>query len=226
MTFEDLPLKRQSTAQQVASGLSDMIMSGALTAGAPLRESAIAASLGISRNTVREAVRILEQGGLVRHEMHRGAVVIEPSVDELDELYQARLRLEVAAVRHAHAPERVRAVRAAFEELAEATASGQAHEIVVKDLAFHAAVVGLLASKRIDAFYSQLATELRFYLMVLSVTDREYERPESVLEEHRPILDALESGDTEAAVQAVTVHVEGNGERLKAILEGRSQSPS
>jgi DNA-binding GntR family transcriptional regulator len=91
--------------------------------------------------------------------------------------------------------------------------------IVVKDLAFHSAVVGLLESRRIDAFYSQLATELRFYLMVLSVSDREYERPRSVLEEHRPILEALESGDIEAAVRAVTVHVESNADRVKAILE-------
>ena len=66
---ENLTLHRTSTAQQVADGLSDAIMRGEMPPGAPIRESAIAASLGISRNTVREAVRMLENGGLVRHTM-------------------------------------------------------------------------------------------------------------------------------------------------------------
>lgn len=220
-TFDALQIQRTSTAQQVASGLSDMIMGGSFAAGDRLRESAIATSLGVARNTVREAVRILEQGGLVRYEMHRGAVVIEPSVDEVNDLYEARLKLEVSAVRDAPPSRQVEGVRAAFEELCAAADSGQAQDIVAKDLAFHAAVVGLLGSRRIDAFYAQLTTELRFYLMVLTVSEREYERPGSVVDEHRPILEALEAGDLDAAAAALTQHIKDNARRVRAIFDKR-----
>ena len=82
----------------MAKGLRDKILRGDLGPGQPLRENAIALALKISRNTVREAVRLLEQSGLVKYEFNRGTVVIDPSVDDLMELYCARLALEVAAV--------------------------------------------------------------------------------------------------------------------------------
>jgi len=173
--LDELVLHRVSTAQQVADGLSEMILNGNLAPGAPLRESAIAASLGISRNTVREAVRILEQGGLVRRpEMHRGASVVEPSDEELADLYKARLKLEVMAAGEDNTPESVAEVRAAFDAMVEAAELRQLKLIVERDLALHAAIVRRLGSRRIDAFYEQLALQLRFFLMVLSVEDLEY----------------------------------------------------
>jgi DNA-binding GntR family transcriptional regulator len=68
-----LQLRRESTAQQVASALRELIVTGGLPSGAHLREAALAQQLGVSRNTVREAVQILVSDGLVRREMHRGA---------------------------------------------------------------------------------------------------------------------------------------------------------
>lgn len=79
----DIKLRRTTTAQQVADGLSELIMSGRFEPGTRLRESAIAAELGVSRNTVREAVRVLQLGGLVRHEVNRGAVVITPTSENV-----------------------------------------------------------------------------------------------------------------------------------------------
>ena len=220
--FSDIRLNRVSAAEQVARALTDKIMSGALQAGEPLRESAIAMSLGISRNTVREAVRLLEQSGLVRHELHRGTIVIEPSVDELFELYQTRKRLEVASVTETPASERLPVLHEAFASLAAAAVRGDAREIVEEDLAFHAALVGLLGSKRIDAFYTQLVRELQFFVMVLTVEDREYERPDFVIEEHQVIYDAVIAGDTERARGAVSEHIDRNMHRLTAILINRT----
>src|SRR5882757_6107666 len=114
---ENLTLRRTSTAQQVADGLSDAIMRGEMAPGAPIKESAIAASLGISRNTVREAVRVLEAGGLVRHTMHHGAAVLDPSQEDLAELYRARMTLELAAAGVPRTAEELAPVRAALHEL-------------------------------------------------------------------------------------------------------------
>ena len=64
--LEGLVVRRSTTEQQVADGLSERILAGAFTPGDRLRESAIAAEVGVARNTVREAVRILELSGLVQ----------------------------------------------------------------------------------------------------------------------------------------------------------------
>ena len=76
MTYQpDIAIQRQSTAEVVADTLMRMIVSGALPAGVPLRESSLAPKLGISRNSLREGIRLLEQSRLVQYEIHRGAVV-------------------------------------------------------------------------------------------------------------------------------------------------------
>lgn len=218
---DGLTVRRTTAAQHVADGLADRILHGAIPPGQRLRESAVAAELGISRPTVREAVRMLEQRGLVRVEASRGAVVIAPTDDELDALYGARAELEAAAVSSVRSDADLVEVHAALAALREAAATGEPGVIVERDLAFHAAVVGLLASRRIDAFFAQMAQELRFYLMVLSVSDREYENAEAVVTEHETIVAAIEQRDPAVAVAAVRHHIEINAARVKAILAER-----
>lgn len=214
-------MTRSTAAQQVAAGLASRIVAGAFAPGARLRESAIATELGVARNTVREAVRILELSGLVRHEVNRGAVVISPTPEKVEELYAARERLETAAVSRAAETPEIDALRKAYEDLVEAAASHDVLRIVDVDLAFHATIVSMLHSSRIDEFYADLLVELRFYLTVLSLEDREFEHPDDILTEHRVILEAVESGNAAAAVEHVRAHIERNAKRVIEILQGR-----
>jgi DNA-binding GntR family transcriptional regulator len=219
--LEGMVLRRSTTAQQVADGLSERILAGAFAPGDRLRESAMATELGVARNTVREAVRILELSGLVRYEVNRGAVVISPTPENVETLYTARERLETAAVSRVPSPEQLTAISEAFDALVEATGSHDARRIADQDLAFHSAIVALLDSSRLDEFYAELTQELRFYLMVLSVEDREFENPGVVLAEHEAILSAIRSRDPDRAVREVRVHIETNAQRLKEILAER-----
>jgi DNA-binding GntR family transcriptional regulator len=219
--LDGMVLRRSTTAQQLADGLSERILAGAFTPGDRLRESAIAAELGVARNTVREVVRILELGGLVHYEVNRGAVVISPTPEAVDALYIARERLETAAVLRAPRSEQLAAISEAFDALVRAADSRDARRIVDKDLAFHTAIVALLDSSRIDGFFAELTRELRFYLMVLSVEDREFESPDVLLAEHEAILSAIRSGDTARAVREVRAHIDTNAQRVKGIMAGR-----
>jgi DNA-binding GntR family transcriptional regulator len=219
--LDGMVLRRSTTAQQVADGLSERILGGAFAPGDRLRESAIATQLGVARNTVREAVRILELGGLVRYEVNRGAVVISPTPEKVDALYTARERLETAAVLRTPTREQLAAIGDAFTALAQAASSRDARRIVEMDMAFHTAIVAMLGSSRLDEFYAELTQELRFYLMVISVEDREYENPAAVLAEHEAILDAIRSRDPHRASAQVRSHIETNARRLKEILAER-----
>ena len=218
-------VRRVSTAQQVADGLTEMILDGKMAPGEPLKESAIAATLGISRNTVREAVRILEQGGLVRRqEMHRGATVVEPSDEELADLHRARMLLEVAGAAATTTPEAVAAVRAAYDAMVDAAELHQLELLVQRDLDFHAAIVAQLRSRLIDAFYGQLARELRYFLMVLSAEDHEYQQPARLLHEHGQIMQALEAGQIAEAQQLTAVLIQENEQRVRSIFQQRGQA--
>lgn len=219
--LDGMVVRRSTTAQQVADGLSERILAGVFPPGDRLRESAIAAELKVARNTVREAVRILELSGLVRHEVNRGAVVIAPTAQNVDAVYTARDRLETAAVSRTPTAERLTVIGNAFDALAQAAGSGDPRRIVETDMAFHAAIVAMLGSSRLDEFYAELTLELRFYLMVLSVEDREYENPAALLAEHEAILTAIRSGDPGRAATEVSSHIETNARRLKEILAQR-----
>src|SRR5689334_517038 len=207
--LDGLEVRRTTTAQQLADGLSERIMAGAFGPGDRLRESAIAAELGVARNTIREAVRILELTGLVRYEVNRGAVVIAPTPENVDALYTARERLETAAVARTPRPDQLDAITTAFNDLVEAAKTGDTGAIVDRDLAFHQAIVALLDSSRLDEFFAALTKELRFYLTVLT---RE-EAPDEVVAEHQVILDAIRLGDRDRAVAEIRAHVDASVQR-------------
>jgi DNA-binding GntR family transcriptional regulator len=146
--------------------------------------------------------------------------VISPTPETVGALYTARERLETAAVSRTPTTEQLTAIGDAFGALAQAARSRDARRIVETDMAFHAAIVAMLDSSKLDEFYAELTRELRFYLMVLSAQDREYDNPAALLAEHQAILTAIRSGDPARAAAEVRSHIETNGRRLKEILSG------
>lgn len=215
--LDGLEVRRTTTAQQLADGLAERIMAGAFGPGDRLRESAIAAELGVARNTIREAVRILELTGLVRYEVNRGAVVIAPTRENVEALYTARERLETAAVARTPRPEQLQAITTAFDDLVKAAKTGDRKKIVDRDLAFHQAIVAVLDSSRLDEFYAAMTKELRFYLTVLSKD----ETPDEVVAEHRVIVDAIRDGDRDRAVAEISAHIDTSVQRLEEMLDAR-----
>jgi DNA-binding GntR family transcriptional regulator len=88
-----LPVKR-TIADQVAELIRARILSGQFKGGQPIRQEHLAGELGVSRIPLREALKQLAAEGFVTIESHKGAVVAELSVDEVEELFDLRLRLE------------------------------------------------------------------------------------------------------------------------------------
>lgn len=218
--FGDIALNRKSTAEQIADGLAEKIVSGELRPGERIRESVLAETLGVSRNSIREAMRLLERSSLITYAFNRGAVVKRPSSDELCELYDARRVLEVAAARTPTPDKAARArLNEAFRQLTEAARLQVPAELVTADLAFHAALVGLAGSTRIDRYFAELTRELNFYLMIITVSDREFEHSEDIVAEHRAILDAVTAAEPEAAGVLVGDHIDRNSRRVEQLLE-------
>ncbi|MEU5051659.1 GntR family transcriptional regulator [Streptomyces sp. NPDC021096] len=153
----------RSTAQRVAATLRDRIEDGGLPPGTQLSEEALGRELGVSRNTLREAFRLLVHESLVVHLLNRGVFVrvLEPA-DVID-IYRVREALETAGVRAAATAAAAlrEAVETAVTQAERAAAAGDWREVGSADLRFHRALAALAGSERIDAAMDRLMAELR-----------------------------------------------------------------
>src|SRR5258705_3975419 len=115
-------INRISVADQVASILRRRILDGELLPGTALQEVPMATSLGVSRNTVREATRILSLEGLLKRSAHRGVAVAQLSLEDVAEIYRVRHLLEIPAARAARmeASDVLTEIRAALAAYAQA----------------------------------------------------------------------------------------------------------
>jgi len=84
----------KTRTQLVVETLREQILNGAIKAGQPLRQAALAEQLNVSRIPVREALLQLEAEGLVAFEPHKGATATELNIDQVDELFELRAMLE------------------------------------------------------------------------------------------------------------------------------------
>ena len=92
-------VEHSSTVDRVAAELRRAVFDGELESGTPLREVALAGSLGVSRPTVREALTVLVAEGLATREPNRGVSVASPEAESVHDVCCARLVLEGAGIR-------------------------------------------------------------------------------------------------------------------------------
>jgi DNA-binding GntR family transcriptional regulator len=203
-------LDRTTTGSQVERVLREMILDGRLAPGTHLRETQVAQSLGVSRNTLREALRSLAEHGLVTHHPHRGVVVTDLSVEDVADLFRLRLVLEQAGLAVLTETDELERATDAF---AAALERGDGVEALEEDFRFHRALVAALGSDRLSAAHERAQGELRLVLFQL---DRDYEPPQ--VEEHRAIVAALEEGKRSIAEAALTAHLERAAERLIVLI--------
>src|SRR3982751_6227167 len=99
MTFGTLSVEHETTVDRVRGEVRRALFDGELEPGTPLREVALAESLGVSRSTVREALGVLVAEGLADRVPNKGTAVHALSVEEIRDVCRARAVLETAGVR-------------------------------------------------------------------------------------------------------------------------------
>lgn len=200
-------LARSSIADRVADLLRARIVEGDLVPGSRLSEASIATVLGVSRNTLREAFRLLVQEHLLTYEMNRGVTVRKLTAADVADVYAARRALECAGIHRAAdaPPERLAAVYDAVVEGERAEAAREWSAIATADLYFHRALAELAGSDRIDEFMRRLLAELRLAFHVMP-SPREFHVP--FLRRNRVIADLLAAGDLRAAELELTDYLD------------------
>jgi DNA-binding GntR family transcriptional regulator len=208
-------IQRQSTTEQAATALRDAILSGRIPPGTPLREAALAAELGVSRNTLREAARLLGGEGLVRHQMNRGIVVAEITAADIRDIYAARAAIETAAAQALTAhrdPAIYQRLEGLVRQIEDAFARGDTDGVRDADRLFHATLAAAARSPRLSGFHAQLQQEQR---LALSLAERSRRVLGRTGDDHRALLDALRGSPAEAEAQVSTHLQAGVAELLR-----------
>jgi DNA-binding GntR family transcriptional regulator len=224
-------VERHSTAEQTAGVLREAILDGRLLPGTPLREVPLADELGVSRNSIREAVRILEGEYLVHYQMNRGSIVAEFSDEEIDDLFVAREFVELAGL---HALQKLsRAKRGAYlepfvERIEAAYASGDRTAAAAADEQFHTAIVAQTQNTRIMRWYEGLRKEMRLVLILSEQRRDELGRAGTqesrARNDHRALVKAIQGSEATGA-RALREHLaDGAAElhRLRRLLRDSS----
>ncbi|WP_295047562.1 GntR family transcriptional regulator [uncultured Paracoccus sp.] len=179
-------------AEETASRLRGDIIGGVLPPGQRLSETRLAADLGVSRNTLREVFRLLTREGLLRHEPNRGVFVAVPSMATIVDIYRVRRLIEVQALAHAWPRhEAVARMRAAVDLARDARGVQDWRTVGSANMEFHAAIVALTDSARLQGFFAQIIAELRLAFGLLDSPERLHE---PYIDRNAQILDLLTQG--------------------------------
>ncbi|NYH51520.1 DNA-binding GntR family transcriptional regulator [Nocardiopsis arvandica] len=200
-------------AERVAELLRESLIDGVYPPGRRLSEERLCEELGVSRNTLREAFRLLVRERLLVHQMHRGVFVGLPTSDDVRDLFKARRTLELPALRDATAPaeEAVRLVGAAVDEGEAAREREDWWRMGTANMRFHQAVAGLAESARVNEFMSQVLAETRLVFHVMDAP-REFHAP--YLDWNRRIHTLLASGDPRGAAEELATYLDTSEDQL------------
>ncbi len=196
-----------SLADRVFEQLEGEILSGRYETGTVLTELALSQALGVSRTPVREAVRRLEQEGLLV-ESGKGVRVVGVSKKDLEDIYEIRARIEGLAARRAAAYMQTAQLQKLQEVLdlqAFYTEKNDAAHIRNMDSAFHEAIYENCGSPVLRDMLSSLHRRVQRYRKE-SVTDAA--RAKCAAAEHRAILEAIASHDGALADRLSVQHIQ------------------
>ena len=207
--FAHLHVEPVSTVDRVADELRRALFDGELDPGTPLREVALAESLGVSRSTVREALGLLVAEGLADRVPNKGTAVHDLTAEEIRDVCRARAVLETAGMRRWDAAselarDAVRAALTEFNRLAQTPATP--HELTAAHLAIHRALAGLTESPRLIAMAEALYAEIR---LALARLDRTRGNVREQAHAHADLLRLLERGHLEEAEAELAAHLAG-----------------
>ncbi|HEX6938093.1 MAG TPA: GntR family transcriptional regulator [Longimicrobiales bacterium] len=198
--------------------LRERILRGDYPEGAPLRQDALAAELGVSRIPVREALRQLEAEGLVTISPHHGATVSTLSIDEVRELFELRALIESDLLRRAIPHLTPADLERADEILGEYEAAFRKGDVAAwgaLNWQFHSTLLSAagrpLTMGVVESLQNQSDRYIRLQLSLTSGQTR-------ANEEHRAIAEAVREREVDRACALLAAHITGAGRSLLEFL--------
>ena len=211
----------------VVDHFREALVRGQLVPGAPLHEVDLSKSLGVSRGTVREALRRLQDENLVEIVPHQGAFVTKLSARKAWEIYTLRAQLEPYAVRlameqRAYRAQDVEELDNLVRRLGDLEPNGDLAEIIATDLEFHRVICERSGHALVMDVLRSLRSQTRLFILNTMLYHSDLERDELT---HRAILDAVRAGDPARAEESMRKHINDAGTWLLRRMEAQETVP-
>ena len=196
--------------------IQTMIVSGELPSGERLIEEALGHRLGMSRNPVREALKLLEQKGFVSIQPHKGAVVGRLARSQALDVFEMRVVLDGFAARKAAesaTEENLAELRSILDAGQEAIAARKFHSLGELNGEFHAAIYAMAGNAELERAVGNLRLKVQWMFAGYAVS-----RGATAWDEHRTLYDSIANGDGEAAERWSSFHVAQSRDAYLALI--------
>ena len=205
---------RKTLTEIALINIREALESGQLSPGERIIESKFAKEMEISRFPIREALRILEQEGLLITEPFKGFRVLSIGIQEIEELMTVRCALEELAI-HLTIKNitsgKITALENIIKEMKEAVKNNDKEKVLNADLKFHEALCHFSENSRLIRAWKPLACQIR---ICLKMEYPLFTTGEDFVETHEPILNAIKKGLGDHAVKILHRHIYGALDRI------------
>lgn len=207
-------LDYRTLRENVADEIRMKILNGDMKPGDKIIEQELASEFGISRGPVREALRQLEQEGMVEYSRNVGCSVRHIGMDDIYEIYYMRANYEMMAVRLHNGPvpkETLEKMEHILEQMKQLHKE-EYRRVFELDNEFHEAILDLVSFKRLkkaweDLNYGNIVTGYNMEVDSEQVIKRQYLI-------HEKLLSACKTGTPSQVEQAIADHYLGGVEKL------------
>lgn len=190
----------------VKNHILEQIINQRIKPGVHLIETELAQQLDLSRHPIREALQALQAEGWVDLRPGRGAVVHQPTHEEIDEVFEARITVEGGcaglAALHANSDDIAR-LRELAESGRRALENQDLQQVVKSNSALHLAIANISGNRPLESFVESLDKRFQWYF-----TSIVQWRWTASWDEHDEIINAIEAGDSDAARASMSRHAE------------------
>lgn len=222
--FRIAPIAKRSVEAQATESLRQYVLSGAVKPGERLTEVALADQMGIARATLRTGLHRLASEGLVVQTPYTSWEVKPLTADDAWELWTLRASLESLAIRLAasNMNDRLQSrIGAAMDALVKACEGGSVSEASERDFGLHRVIIDSVGHARLADQYRLVEQQVRLYISISNTLVGS--NLMDIVEQHRPMMDALLRGDADAAAHEAWIHNESEGGKLVAHLHQRAK---
>ncbi len=210
--------RHRTATEFVEATLRNAILTGRLRGGMPLRQEDLAASFGVSRMPIREALRQLEAQALLDFVPHKGAVVTEISAVDAADIYAIRLALEPAVLERSIPHLTEADFERAGDLIAEMDSEGNPGRMGELNRRFHMTLYGAAGRPKLIALTeSYLASFDRYLRFQLTAKGRAHLSQD----DHREMLVAAKQGDAKRAIETLRRHLGAAADNIAAFFAGQ-----
>jgi DNA-binding GntR family transcriptional regulator len=210
--------KTRTLREWVLNQLTESILNGSMPPGFRMVESTLSAELGVSRSPLREALRQLEQDGLITTLPNTSTVVAPIRRSDIEEIYEIRLGLEPFMAGYAAANATPSTIEICYRFNQEMREFTNGIGFAKADFALHHHLWSMANRPRITSFLHSLSRQALRQLALTAHGLSPASRRES-FDEHQRLLDAIASGDPAAATASMQEHLNSGRSRILAVLE-------